>query len=475
MRLLDYLTGLVSVVALPFIAWWGVNQSPQSAAALEARLQARAAQSLQSAGIDWARVDMEGQTAILSGAAPSADAVEEAAAIVLRSSGQGGVFLGGVAQVETRVEPAAPVYPYVWTAEKQPDGGLLLSGHVPSRAARAALVLEAEAMVNGPVVDRMTLAPGAPRGNWQGMARFAIEQVAALDAGSASLHDTSYTVRGQLADDALRARLVQSARAVAAPFSGLALIDGPALWSATRAGDQLILSGTVPGDADRRALMTLARRSFGGQVIDEMTVEAMPAADWINGAKAGLGQFAQFASGRMTYDTATGSFAFAGDAPASTLEFLNEDMRRAEGGWHFAVDMVPPAAPVVLAAVDGGAPLSPATCADDLGRRLPVAAEAFEAGRAEFRRDSAPALDGLAQAARGCDGVMAIELTAGGDALAEARAAVLAEFLERAGVQRPKVAVIGYGSPAGAEGMDTERGRVSDPQIDFTIRERSGQ
>jgi OOP family OmpA-OmpF porin len=89
-RLLDYLTGLVSLLALPFIAWWSVNQSPQSAARLEARLETKAHQALQLAGIDWASVDMDGQTAILTGGAPSGDAAEEAARVVLRSSGQGG-------------------------------------------------------------------------------------------------------------------------------------------------------------------------------------------------------------------------------------------------------------------------------------------------------------------------------------------------------------------------------------------------
>ena len=95
MRLLDYLTGLISLIALPFIAWWGINQSPQSAAMLEARLEAKALQSLRQAGIDWANVEMDGQTAILTGAAPSEDAVPEAASIVLRSSGGGGLLGGG--------------------------------------------------------------------------------------------------------------------------------------------------------------------------------------------------------------------------------------------------------------------------------------------------------------------------------------------------------------------------------------------
>lgn len=114
-------------------------------------------------------------------------------------------------------------------------------------------------------------------------------------------------------------------------------------------------------------------------------------------------------------------------------------------------------------------------CEGELAKRLAEAAAAFAPDRAVFRRESAATLDALAQVARDCDAVMSIKLTTNGAALDEARAGVIADFLERAGVQRPRVAAIGYGPAAGGEGMDTERGRVTDPKIDFTIRERSGQ
>ena len=226
MRLLDYLSGLVSLLALPFIAWWSVNQSPQSAARLEARLEAKAHQALQLAGIDWASVDMDGQTAILTGGAPSDDAAGEAAQIVLRSSGQGGLLFGGISQVENHAHTAEPVRPYIWTAEKTADGQLVLSGHVPSKAVRAALMLEAGAVSRGPAEDRMILAAGAPEGNWQGIAALAIRQLAELDAGSAALEDSVLTVRGQSMDDGLRARVTGATGAVAAPFRGVALIRG---------------------------------------------------------------------------------------------------------------------------------------------------------------------------------------------------------------------------------------------------------
>ena len=470
MRLLDYLTGLISLLALPFILWWGVNQSPHSAAALEKRLETRAQLALQQAGIDWANVEMDGQTAILSGAAPSEDAVEDAARTVLRSSGKGGLLFGGVAQVETRVHPADAVRPYSWSVEKMPTGGLALSGHVPSKAVRTALVAEAETVSGGAVEDRMLMATGVPPGNWQGIAQLAIRQVAELDAGDAKLVDHVLTVRGNVGDDALRARLTATTTAVAGPFRGVALIRGQPLWSATRTGDALVLSGSVPGESERRALLSTARRDFSGEVRDEMVTADTPAEGWIDGAKAGLGHLADFSDGVMTFDPAVNGFTFEGTAPASTLQFLHEDMVRAAGRWRFVLAAnAEPAAP--------SAPewATPAGCADAINEMLASPAISFVPGRAEFSRDSAKGLDALARMAGECAPNGAFDIDVEGDALAEARAAALAGFIERAGMARPRIAAIGYGSLAAVEGMDIRAAGPSDRRPEFTVRERSAQ
>ena len=472
MRLLDYLSGLVSLLALPFIAWWSVNQSPQSAARLEARLEAKAHQALQLAGIDWASVDMDGQTAILTGGAPSDDAAGEAAQIVLRSSGQGGLLFGGISQVENHAHTAEPVRPYIWTAEKTADGQLVLSGHVPSKAVRAALMLEAGAVSRGPAEDRMILAAGAPEGNWQGIAALAIRQLAELDAGSAALEDSVLTVRGQSMDDGLRARVTGATGAVAAPFRGVALIRGVPLWSASLAGGEIVLSGAVPGDADRRALLTIVRRAFDGRVRYEMIVADAAADGWMDGAKAGLTHFAAFASGNMAFDPAINGFTFEGKAPASTLQFLNDDMLRAAGPWRFVIAAE---AQVADAEIAAAGPAGTATCAEDMNRMLESASVGFVAGSAEFRRQDAKALDELAAIARLCSEGAALELEVSGDALTEARAAAVADYLERSGEARPRLAAISYGPAAGGRVMDTGAAAGSVRPLEFKVREQSGQ
>lgn len=472
MRLLDYLLGLVSLLALPFILWWGLYQSPQSAAALEAKLETAANAALHKAGIDWARAEMNGQKAILTGAAPSRDAVDEAARIVLRSSGSGGLLLGGVVQVENRVQPAEPVRPYVWSVTRTEAGGFVLAGHVPSRAVRETLMLEARAVARGPVEDRMVTAPGAPGGNWQGVARFAIEQAAELSTGSAVLSDLALTVKGDAADDAVRARLTSAVSGVAAPFRGAALIRGTPLWSATVSGGELVLSGAVPSEADRRALLTLARQAFEGDLRDEMTVADSPAEGWISGAKSGLAHLADFSSGTMAFDPAINGFTFEGIAPASTLFFLNEDMARSAGRWRFVI-VADPLLPDVNR--DGATADRRAECEAQLNAALAADALKFERTGAGFDRSSAPALDRLASAARACGPGLEFELETEVGDLSEARAALIAEFLARSGAPRPRLAAFGYGPADAGEGMDTHAALNAEQQLKITVRERSRQ
>lgn len=467
-RLLDYLLGLVSLLALPFILWWGLYQSPQSAATLEAKLETAANAALQRAGIDWARAEMSGQKAILTGAAPSSDAVDEAARVVLRSSGPGGILLGGVAQVETRVKQAEPVRPYVWSVTRTEAGGYILAGHVPSKAVRETLLLEAQALAREPVEDRMLTAPGAPGGNWQGVARFAIIQTSELSKGSAVLSDLNLTVKGEAADDTVRARLSAAVSGVAAPFRGAALIRGNPLWAANINGDELVLSGAVPADTDRRALAAIARQGFAGEVRDEMTVAGSPAEGWVNGAKAGLAHLADFSSGAMTFDPAINGFTFEGTAPASTLYFLNEDMARSAGRWRYVIvtDPVQAEPPPDDAGADRRT-----VCEVQLNELMTEDKLKFARSGAGFDRSSAAALDTLALAARQCSAGMELEIIAAEDDFSEARAAQLADFLARSGVPRPRLAAFGYGPATAGEGMDTEAARP----LKITVRERSGQ
>lgn len=135
MRLLDSFLVLVSLTGLVFTAWWGMYQSPATAASLEARLLGKAQAALADAGQDWAAVRMEGQKAVLSGSPPDADAREVAIAAVALADGPGGQVLGGVTEVETEFDAlqAVEALPDEARSQAYPENGRILVGHVTVR------------------------------------------------------------------------------------------------------------------------------------------------------------------------------------------------------------------------------------------------------------------------------------------------------------------------------------------------------
>ena len=106
-------------------------------------------------------------------------------------------------EVEFRVsESAVPlVRPYVWRFEKRAGGNGVLSGHHPSREAQSALAALARPALRGGLADETRLAQGVPPGDWLAAARLAIEAMARLDEGVATLTDLDLALSGVAKDD----------------------------------------------------------------------------------------------------------------------------------------------------------------------------------------------------------------------------------------------------------------------------------
>ena len=113
-RLLDWLLALGSLAGLALIGWWSVYQSPHNAETLEADLKSSVEQKLIADGHSWAKVEMFGQRAVISGSAPAESAFDAARESVLTADGQGGLFLGGVTVVQDASEAAEPISPFTW-------------------------------------------------------------------------------------------------------------------------------------------------------------------------------------------------------------------------------------------------------------------------------------------------------------------------------------------------------------------------
>jgi outer membrane protein OmpA-like peptidoglycan-associated protein len=475
MRLLEYLFALVALAGLVTAGWWGVYQSPQNAANLQAHLQQETSAALQAAGIDWAVVNMDGQRAILSGKAPSPEAVRDAALTVLSADGPGGLILGGVTQVENAADSAPPVSPYAWRAEKKPDGHFILSGYVPSKAIRNVLLAEAAKLSDGAEVDdAMRLASGAPAGNWQGMARLALVQLDRLDAGEVNLVDTDLRVSGVSADPAVRARVQAEIANVAAPFRGEPMIRGAASWMARVSADGLVFKGNVSSETERREILTLARKHYTGQIDDHMAVVDLAYPGWMEVVRRGLPQFVRFQQGELVFDPEGAGFTIVGDAPPSALAYLRDDLAVVTAP-HAVSIAAEPRLPALAARL-------PLDTRDACQALLDTALIGFSPGSPVPDRASGDALDLLAAVIQSCRASLDFSIAGKGEsasgtradtALGQARAEAVASFLTAAGIDGGRMSAIGYGAGAAEQANDSLNAGLDGKFIAITVLERS--
>lgn len=480
MRLLDHLFALVSLAGLVAAGWWGVYQSPQNAANLQMELQQKTAAALKTAGHDWAIVTMDGQRAILSGKAPSTDAVRDAALTILAADGQGGLIFGGVTQVQSVADDAPPVSPFVWHAEKTPEGALVLSGHVPSRAIRKALLAEAQAVAPGALIeDHMQFASGAPVGNWQGIARLGLHQLASLDSGDVTLEDTRLRVNGVATDKAVREAVTTEVTNIAAPFQGQPLVRGASLWLARISDAGLLLKGNVSSESERREILTLARKHYKGNVVDEMAIADQVYRGWMEGVRRALPAFVQFQSGEMDFDPDGAGFLILGQARPSTLFYLRQDVASLTAPYSAEIRAVGrlPAPPEVA---PSATPLE--TCAALVDAAMASGDVSFADGEAEPLRTSGPVLDAIAAAVAACDPALGFSIngrnqagkpTPADVALGKARAGALVAFLEATGVDAGRLSAIGYGPTAAEQAIDSADAGADSRTIEITVLERS--
>lgn len=464
-RALDYILAGLSLLGLPLIFWWGIYQSSWSAVNLEGRLQANARLALDAAGHEWAGVRMDGQRAILSGAAPSADLARQAALNVLESSGRGGVIAGGVTLVELSTTASGPVSPYVWRAEKTPQGGLLLEGHTPSTAIRLAVLEEARRLVGGDVEDRMRLADGVPAGDFQGVVRLGLRALAELDHGTIELRDHELILRGETADQMRRASAAGQLNRILAPWKPLVLIEGDIRWRAHLSGQVVRFTGSVSSEAERRDILRAASSSFRGDIIDEMVLSPGMTGNWAEGILAGLPVFLGFDQGEMAFDAVgEGHVIVSGTARASDIYFLKKEVARTGRDVRIAA-MLAPGQAVQEAAPEAG-------CSGAVSESLGSGAIRFEADVSAFSRSSGAALDELARRLKRCDGSKRFEIEASG--LVEA--SELVDYLVLAGIERVRLAAISAGREATDLAVQqSAAGSGGAGQLVIRVLERSGE
>lgn len=186
---LKFLIGLFGLILLAYAAFFTLREP------IRIDLTTRTAAALKDAGQDWASIsfatspNVRNRIAVLSGI-PPADGSAQAAVETARA-------LYGVHDARFEGDATALPSPFVWRADRA-RGELVLSGNVPSEEIKEALYRHSVKTFEPTiVVDKMTVASGAPDGDWLKIAMTGLDELKPLDPGGyALLSDKALTVLG---------------------------------------------------------------------------------------------------------------------------------------------------------------------------------------------------------------------------------------------------------------------------------------
>lgn len=221
---------------------------------------------------------------------------------------------------------------YVWSA-KYTGGEIEMAGFVPSDDVRSKLERTAKsAFRRARFADRADIADGAPDG-FELTASTVIEQLAALKTGSADLKGNELNFTGQASDEAaalavrktLRGVIPQSYKLnekIAFPRPTAPAAQGYVM-AISNDGTNIEVSGSVPSDASRVALVDAVRARFPGKAVaDKLAVAGGAPEGWQQCIVAGLAALprlktgkAQLSDRKLTVVGATDDYAVAEGVP----------------------------------------------------------------------------------------------------------------------------------------------------------------
>lgn len=174
----EWILVLGSLIGFGVLGWFTAHTGETRIPNLEAQLERKAERALLELGAGWANVRMEGQTAVLTGEAPTRKALDAVEDAVLASApidvpglpasfgAKGGFWFGGVVAVDNRASVAEAISPYKIVAEKTPEGGINIFGLAPDNASIDRVFEAAEIHFPNQVTVELEVAAGVPGPEW---------------------------------------------------------------------------------------------------------------------------------------------------------------------------------------------------------------------------------------------------------------------------------------------------------------------
>jgi len=449
---------------IPLAVLWGLAAWYETVP-LEQDLAADTAAALKNDVLDKTRIDVAGRDITFS-----ADAFSEEGR---RSALTSVETVPGVRLVNDRTRLVPEAKPYVWTAQRDVVR-VTLSGSTPLPAIKARLAEAAKAALNGvEVVDQTSFARGAPQ-RFDAAVLLLIEQVARLKEGKVTLSDKAVSLSGMARELGGREAIWASLRNLPEGYSVAAndIAAPPYVFQANKdpVGGTLTLGGHVPDNKVHDELVEAAKRKFFGEkVTDNLKASIGAPKGFAEAVTRALGALSRLSTGSL--EVADREVKLSGDAlyDRAANQIRQGLAKELPEGWKAKAEIsVKPAA----------APVDASVCQRLFSEVLGEARIRFESGSATISADSAGLLDRLAEIALRCPAA-AIEIightdsdgdAAANQALSEARAKAVADYLVRAGLPADRFKTSGQGSSVPVADNDTEEGKAKNRRIDFLVR-----
>lgn len=295
-----WLWGLPLLALLWLLVYFGERRN------IEADLSERVTMTMEDAGLGWAKAEFVGRDGFLSGMAGGAKEQDDAIALAEKT--------WGVRIVTENMDVVRTASPYSWAARIEGQQ-LVLDGYVPSQSDRKAVLTMAKSQFPGfEIIDRMEIASGEPdHRNFMETVGFGLKQLSGFNYGKVKILDQDFSIEGLTKDvetfrglrEALREELPRDTRLVSNKAQAPEIIiplASPFLWTATKQGKSLRLSGYVHSSTAKADILAAARKAMPDHnIIDNMQIaRGTPTkGQWKNGTTYGLSQLAKLESGMV--------------------------------------------------------------------------------------------------------------------------------------------------------------------------------
>ena len=233
----------------------------------------------------------------------------------------------GLAQAGWTLALSAPAQapgfadPYLWSAERLPDGSFLFAGNVPAPSLKAWLKVH----VGTRVADTSQVAHGAPVG-FADAVRAAVDALLVLEQGRIAYDGDAWSLTGAARDASAREQALALVASLQLSDDADISVPEPApgepyLWAAIKQAGRVQLEGSVPAESIQRFIAVRA----GDDVIDQTDLRPDAPKGFATDVLQAMDILALLEQGRVAFDGAGWSasgMAKSADARASAATLL---------------------------------------------------------------------------------------------------------------------------------------------------------